>query len=48
LAPRFYMTREEFFEWLDACPTSWHLIQDNYDNVWVSFIDIKEYDDDEE
>ena len=42
------MKREDFFEWLDTCPTSWHLIQDDDETVWVSFGNIQEYDDDED
>jgi len=38
LAPRFYMTREEFFEWLDTCPThKWEITHEEYGHVVVSF-----------
>ena len=43
-----YITREDFFEWLDTCPTSWYRIQDDGENVCVSFGNIQEYDDDED
>ena len=31
------MNREEFFEWLDACPTKWTLIQDDFGNTTIKF-----------
>ena len=32
------MTREEFFEWLDTCPTNkWEVVQDDVGCVWISF-----------
>ena len=32
------MTREEFFEWLDTCPThKWEVFADEYGNTVVSF-----------
>ena len=32
------MTREEFFEWLDKCPThKWEITADEYGYVVVSF-----------
>ena len=42
------MIREDFFEWLNTCPTSWEVIQDDDETVWVSFINVQEYDDDED
>ena len=27
------MTREEFYEWLDTCPTKWILVQDDSKNL---------------
>jgi hypothetical protein len=42
------MTREDFFEWLNFCPTFWEVVQDDNENIWVSFRDIQEYDDDED
>ena len=32
------MTREEFFEWLETCPTKeWAAVDDNYEEVTVYF-----------
>ena len=32
------MTREEFFEWLDTCPThKWEVVHDDVGCVWISF-----------
>ena len=32
------MTREEFFEWLDTCPThKWEITHEEYGRVVVSF-----------
>jgi len=42
------MTREDFFEWLNFCPTFWEVVQDDNENIWVSFRGIQEYDDDED
>jgi len=42
------MIREDFFEWLNTCPTSWEVVQDDNENIWVSFRNIQEYDDDED
>ena len=42
------MDREEFFEWLNTCTTSWDVeYEDGNKKVWVSFKNIQEYDDDE-
>lgn len=40
------MDREEFFEWLSTCPShKWEVVQDDNENVWISFKNIQEYDD---
>lgn len=31
------MTREEFYEWLDTCPTKWILVQDDFGNTTIKF-----------
>ena len=42
------MTREEFFEWLETCPThKWEVTHEEYNHVVVSFkaISIKKFHD---
>lgn len=39
------MTREEFFEWLDTCPSpDWDVVHDDVGYVGVSFHNIKEHE----
>ena len=42
------MTREEFFEWLNTCPTSWLTVKDDVDVITVSFHHIAEEEEEEE
>ena len=42
------MTREEFFEWLDTCPTNgWFWIGENEGNIRILFEIDEEEDEDE-
>jgi hypothetical protein len=43
------MNREEFFEWLETCPShKWEVVQDDAGHVWVAFHNINEYEDEAE
>jgi len=43
------MTREEFFEWLDTCPTDrWEITHEEYGHVVVSFPNDENDDQEEE
>ena len=42
------MDREDFFEWMNTCPTDWEVMQDDAKCVWISFDNIEEYEDEEE
>jgi hypothetical protein len=43
------MTREEFFEWLNTCPThKWDVTADEYGFVSVSFPTIEEEEEENE
>ena len=43
------MTREEFFDWLDTCPTpKWEISHDDYGHVVVSFPTEEIHEEDEE
>tara|TARA_R110002060_G_scaffold56915_1_gene67203 strand:- start:186 stop:311 length:126 start_codon:yes stop_codon:yes gene_type:complete len=41
------MSREEFFEWLNTCPShKWEIISDEFGNTRVLFIHDEESEDD--
>ena len=43
------MEREEFFEWLNTCPChKWEVVFDDAENLWVSFSNIFEYEEDDD
>jgi hypothetical protein len=43
------MNREEFFNWLNTCPTNkWEVVQDDAECVWISFHKVEEYEEEEE
>jgi hypothetical protein len=43
------MTREEFFEWLDTCPTNrWEITHEEYGHVVISFPNDENDDQEEE
>ena len=43
------MTREEFFEWLDTCPTKrWEITHEEYGRVVISFPNDENDDQEEE
>ncbi len=43
------MTRAEFFEWLDTCPThKWEVTHEEYGHVVISFPNEEEEDEEED
>lgn len=42
------MTRDEFFEWVETCPThKWEVVHDDDGHVWIAFHGVPEHDEDD-